>query len=241
MEKKIAYYLGYPLDPVLYQQIVDTINQIEQGGNTDTLCKSAAETLINVTNAGFSAYYDTPTSMAALPRPIKRATDAGIHTVQKGIQMVIRKLLKNRSMEDLERLAFNLSHLICVDIESPDKAYACFRLRKPLYEKAVTNMQRVHEDTNLHAYRGDVIESIEDLIESGIEMFYTRPVNQANIGKLTRKAADLGMHGVQRGINAVIHRMFKDMRHSELQPLASYFETLLHSNVDTYYRHRLAN
>lgn len=238
MEKKIAYYLGYELSPALQTQILDTIERIQQGGNTDKLCALAADTIINVTDAGFIAYYDTPTTMAGLSKPIKRATDAGIHTVQKGIKVVIRKLLKNRSQEDLNRLAFNLSHLVCINTTDPKKAYACFRLHKPLYQKAITNMRRVHEDPNVDAYRSDVIETIEDLIASGIEMFYTRPVDQANIGKLTRKAADLGMNGVQKGTNAVIHRMFKGISHQELVPLARYFETLLHNNVDTYYRAR---
>lgn len=239
-QREIRYF-GYPITPQLYQQVVDTIAGIQQGGDTRALCEQAAETLIAITDAGFDAYYERPAQLAKISHAVKRATDTGIHAVQKGIHLVIRKLLKNRSNKDLARLANNFSYLVCVDNHNPALAYACFQLEEDLYQRVVTNMRRVHEDPNIQSYRRDVIESVEDLIGAGVDVFYTKPVDQADIGKITRKAADLGIHTVQKGSNAVVHRLFKDMDHATLLPMAEYFETLLHSEVQTYKRYLRAN
>ncbi|HAG92883.1 MAG: hypothetical protein CMK83_05180 [Pseudomonadales bacterium] len=227
-------YFGYPISAALYQQVIATIEQIQKGGDTEHLCRQSADTLIAITDAGFDAYYEQPAKLAGISPRLKKATDTGIHAVQKGIHLVIRKLLKNRKIKDLERLANNFSYLICVDNQNPDNAYACFRLEEDLYQKVVANMRRVHEDPNIESYRRDVIDSVEDLISAGIDMFYTKPVDQADIGRITRKAADLGIHTVQKGSNAVVHRLFKDMDYATLLPMAEYFETLLHSEVQTY-------
>lgn len=230
-------YFGYEITPPLYQQVVKTIQRIQQGGDTKKLCALSADTLIAITDAGFDAYYEKPAQLAKISSTVRRAADAGIHAVQKGIHLVIRKLLKNRSIEDLERLANNLSYLICLGNDGPDRAYACFRLEEQLYQRVVSNMARVQQDPNLESYRQDVIVSVEDLIAAGIDVFYTKPVDQAQIGKITRKAADIGIHTVQKGSNAVVHRLFKDMDYATLVPMAEYFENLLHSEVQTY-RHR---
>lgn len=235
--RKPIRYFGYPIDEALYQQVVATINRIQAGGDASQLCDLAADTLIAITDAGFYAYYERPAELAHISPNLKKATDAGIHAVQKGIHLVIRKLLKNRKIRDLERLAKNLSYLICVDDHDAGKAYACFQLEEPLYQRVVANMRRVHSDPNIEQYRQDVVDSIEDLIGAGVDTFYTRPVDQADIGRITRKAADFGIHTVQKGSNAVVHRMFRDMDHATLLPMAEYFETLLHSEVQTY-RHR---
>ena len=193
--------------------------------------------LIDITDAGFLAYYERPAQLAHISPRVKKASDAGIHAVQKGIHMVIRKLTKNRTQADLLQLAKSLSYLICVDNEDPSKAFACFRLEEDLYQRVVANMARVHTDPNIESYRRDVITSIEDLIATGVDNFYSKPIEKAEIGRFTRKAADLGIHTVQKGSNAVVHKLFKDMEHGTLLPMAEYFETLLHSEVKTY-RHR---
>ncbi len=229
-------YFGYPIDPSLYQQVIDTITAINLGGDTRKLCEQAADTLIAITDAGFDAYYERPAQLANISSTLKRATDAGIHAVQKGIHLVIRKLIKNRSIKDLERLANNFSYLVCVDDTDASKAYACFQLEESLYQRVVANMRRVHEDPNIESYRRDVIVSVEDLIGAGIDVFYTKPVSEADIGRITRKAADIGISTVQKGSNAVVHRLFKDMDYATLLPMAEYFETLLHSEVQTYKR-----
>ena len=230
-------YFGYPISKSLYEQVVSTIDQIQSGGDPNQLCQVAADTLIAITDAGFYAYYERPAQLANISSGLKKATDAGIHAVQKGIHVVIRKLLKNRKQKDLNQLAKNFSYLICIEDTDPDKAYACFQLEEALYQRVVANMHRVHSDPNVASYRKEVIESIEDLIGAGIDNFYTKPVDRADIGRITRKAADFGIHTVQKGSNAVVHRMFKEMDYATLLPMAEYFETLLHSEVQTY-RHR---
>ena len=236
MEKKTAFYLGYEINEPLRSRIIETITRINAGGSTDKLNSYAADTLIDITNSGFLAYYDTPTSLVKLSSTTKLATDAGVHTVQKAIQMVIRKLIRKRSIDDLKNLAFNLSHLICLNNDNPSDTYACFRIPKSLYDKAQGVIVKVQNDPNPDLYRHEIIETIEDMIGVGIDMFYTRPVSQANIGKLTRKAADVSMGGVQKGINGVINRLFRNMDHEELTTLSHYLSSLLHSNVSTYYR-----
>ncbi len=237
--QKQTRFFGYAIEQSLYKQVVDLITQINQGerGDTDRLSEMSGAALIEVTDAGFQAYYERPAQLAHISPRVKKASDAGMHAVQKGIHMVIRKLMKNRSLNDLKQLATSLSYLICVDNSDPSKAYACFRLDEELFQRVVAIMNRAHTDSNIEAYRSEMIESIEALIATGVDNFYSKPIGKAEIGRITRKAADIGIHTVQKGSNAVVHKVFKDMDHGTLLPMAQYFETLLHTEVKTY-KHR---
>lgn len=224
-------FFGYPITPELFAQANKLIKDIESGVDPGDLSERAADTLIQVVDMGFYAYYQWPSEIADISSKIKKASDVGMRAVQKGIHFVVRKLLKNRELEDMQRLSGNMGQQLCVSKSDPTKAYVCFELDRGLYQKLMDVMQRVQDDPNLDAYRYDIIESIEALIATGIDAYYTTPVADANISKITRKAADLGINTVQKGSNAVVHRVFKGMEYKALLPLADYFETLLHADV----------
>src|SRR5690606_7597721 len=154
---------------------------------------------------------------------VRKAADTGVSAVRKGITMVIHKLMAKRSLQDLQRMARDMSHMLCISEDPAPRYFVCFPLTDELYDLTQRVIDRAQVDSDVDAYRGDVIHSLEELIQAAIRNYYEKPVAQADLGRLTRAAADMGMTTVRKGSSMVVHKVFKSMPYSSLLPLVDYF------------------
>ena len=95
-------------------------------------------------------------------------------------------------------------------------------------------MAEVRANDNVDSYREDIVQALYRLIDAGIDAYYYQPVGMIQLGKLTRKTADVGINTAQKGTNSVIRRIFKVLNHEEMVPLTTYFESLLHRDLAPY-------
>lgn len=229
-------YFGYEIDADTYQDLIGTLQRIRQGGSSEELGRQAARQLVRLTELGLLAYYQRPASMIAMPSVVRKAADTGISAIFKAVDMVIHRVLAKRSLAELQSMAADMSQMIGVSDDATPRYFICFPLPAELSERASTMLNRVQQDNNVDAYRNDIITSLEDLIEEAIGVFYTQPLSRVQVGKITRAAADMGMTTVKKGSSMVLHKVFKTMPHEDLLPLADYFLTLLHQDVQPYAR-----
>lgn len=224
-------YFGYEITPDVYQDLISTLQRIQHGGPTDELGQQAARQLVRLTELGLQAYYERPASLIAMPSVVRKAANSGISAIFKAVNMVIHSVLTKRSLEELQSMATEMSHLIGISNTTEPRYFICFPLPIELSKRASQLLARVQQDQNVDEYRHDIIASLEELIEEAIGVFYTNPLSRVQVGKITRAAADMGMSTVKKGSNMVLHKVFKTMPHSQLLPLADYFKTLLHQGV----------
>ncbi len=229
---KHGQYFGFEIPESIYINAVETINQILAGGPNSDLNAKVAESLIDITEVGFEAYYQKPSELVNISPVVRKAADAGINAVRKGVHIVIRKVFSRMPNSELKVLAQYMANMINHDnAETNRRFYITFALNDRLFELAQTLLARVRTDPELENYRDDIVQSLLDLIDAGVDAYYREPVGMISMSKLTRKTADLGISTAQKGTNSVVHRLFKVMPHEELIPLASYFETLLHTRL----------
>lgn len=228
------HYFGYEIEASLYADLVANLQRIEAGGPSEELAKVAAQHLVQLTHIGVQAYYERPAGMISMPSIVRKAADTGISAVFKAVDMVIHKVLAKRSLEELQTMAADMCRLICVSDEPQPRYFICFPLPAHLFERSQALLARVSQDSHVELYRDDIIQSLEDLIEEGINVFYTAPMTKVRVGRITKAAADLGMATVKKGSSVVLHKVFKTMPHEAMVPLAAYFETLLHQDVNPY-------
>lgn len=228
------HYFGYEIEASLYMDLTENLREIEAGGPCEILARRAADHLVQLTHIGVQAYYERPASLISMPSLVRKAADTGMSTIFKAVDMVIHKVLAKRSLEDLQAMAADMSRLICISDDSPARYFICFPLPAHLFERSQVLLARVAEDEQVDSYRHDIIHSLEELIEEAISVFYTAPLAKVQVGRITKAAADVGMSTVKKGSSMVLHKVFKSMPHSEMQPLAAYFETLLHKDVHPY-------
>lgn len=225
------HYFGYEIEPALYQNLMTNMAQIEAGGPSDALARTAADHLVQLTQIGIQAYYERPASLISMPSLVRKAADTGMSTIVKAVEMVIHKVLSKRSLAELQEMVADMRQLVCSSEETPARHFICFPLPAHLYERSQTLLARVAEDPQVELYRDDIIGSLEELIEEAIAVFYSAPLAKVQVGRITRAAADVGITTVKKGSSMVLSKVFKSMPHSEMLPLAAYFETLLHQDL----------
>lgn len=227
-------FFGFEISADLYHSCVQVIKDIESGHNLDNVDRRAADNVVRLADTGFDAYYAKPSSMIELSNVLRKAADAGVSAVQKGVHMVVRKVIVGTPLPQLKIMGDYMSQLLCASETDPKRYYVCFTLTDELFTLAQTLLSRVRVDSNVDAYRWDIVAALERLIEAGIDAYYARPVDQVKLGRITRTASDLGIKTAHKGTTAVVHKLFKEMPHQAMIPLAAYFESLLHDEVRSY-------
>ncbi len=224
-------FFGFEISADLYHSCAQVIKELKTGKVSDDIDKRAAENVIRLTDTGFEAYYAKPSSMIELSNVLRKAADAGVGAVQKGVHMVVRKVIVGTPLPQLKVMGDYMAQLLCASQTEPGRYFVCFTLSEELFTLAQTLLARVRTDSNVDAYRTEVIAALERLIEAGIDAYYAKPVDQVKLGRITRAASDLGIKTAHKGTTAVVHKLFKEMPHQAMLPLAAYFESLLHDEV----------
>lgn len=230
MENQQCFF-GFEISADLYHSCTQVIKDLQAGKATGDIDRLAAENVIRLTDTGFDAYYAKPSSMIELSNVLRKAADAGVGAVQKGVHMVVRKVIVGTPPAQLKVMGDYMAQLLCASQTEPGRYFVCFTLSEELFTLAQTLLARVRTDSNVDIYRADIIAALERLIEAGIDAYYAKPVDQVKLGRITRAASDLGIKTAHKGTTAVVHKLFKDMPHRAMLPLAAYFESLLHDEV----------
>ena len=225
-------HFGFEINEALYQQSCTTIKAIQsKEGGTDLNIK-ISNALMNITEAGFEAYYYKPSDMVQISSVVKKAADTGMVAVKRGVHMVIRKLFKNMPTQELEKLASYMNTLLTHENNgSAPRYFVAFTLSPELYSLAQELLARVSQDPEIEGYRQNIISALNKLIRAGVEAYYETPSNMINIGRIMRKTADIGISTAEKGSNIVVKKLFNVMPYDALIPLSSYFESLLHDNL----------
>lgn len=225
-------YFGFRISEALYKRAGRHIDQVLNGTITPQLVEDIANNLIAITNAGLDAYYNKPRDLIEISPVVRKAADAGIHAVTKGVHLVIRKVITRAAKGELQTMAHYIKSLLTADHKG--NFYVTFPLGAELHDLALELLAEVRANANVDTYREDIVQALYRLIDAGIDAYYYQPVGMIQLGKLTRKTADVGINTAQKGTNSVIRRIFKVLGHQEMLPLTNYFETLLHRDLNPY-------
>jgi hypothetical protein len=225
-------HFGFRLDADLYHACAQTLKEVRHHPDLGWLNRCAGENLIRVTDTGFHAYYERPVGKVKLSPMLRKTADAGVHTVQKAVHIVIRRIFDDRPRDQLIFMADYMGDMLCTN--PAGEHFLCFRLEESLFRRATDLLARVRNDANVDAYRADILNALEELIEAGLEAYYSFPVGQVNLGRFMRAASDLGINTAHKGIIAVVHKLFGPMSREDMLPLTTYFESLLHDDVTTF-------
>ena len=230
--KEQLQYFGYAISEDLYNRAGSNIQKTLSGDINAALVEEITNTLIHITDIGLQAYYQRPRDLIEISPVVKKAADAGINAVMKGVHIVVRKVIQRAPETELQKMALYMKSLLTMDDNG--NHYITFQLNHELYSLSQELLERVRVDSDVDTYREDIVEALFQLIDAGIDAYYHQPVGMIDLGKLTKKTADVGIRTAQKGTNSVIKRVFKVLDHEEMVPLTRYFESLLHSNLSSY-------
>ena len=230
-----AQFFGFQISEALYRRAGKHIDQVLADQIDSKLVDSIATNLIAITDTGLEAYYNRPRDLIDISPVVRKAADAGIHAVMKGVHLVIRKVISRAPHEELKKMAFYMKSLLTAD--DCGNYYVTFALSKDLHDLAPELMAEVRANSDVDTYREDIVQALYRLIDAGIDAYYHQPVGMIQLGRLTKKTADVGISTAQKGTNSVIRRIFKVLDHDEMLPLTNYFESLLLRDLNAYQPH----
>ena len=76
-------------------------------------------------------------------------------------------------------------------------------------------------------YRGALGDLIVELTNTGLDYFFTKPLELAKVGLITRQSASVGMAGTRKVIGAIIRRIIGGMDKKQLLIISGFIRHLM--------------
>ena len=123
-------YIAFPLNNALQDQLSVVMSRINSESEIECYSTDLIGLFSNIVKEGARYYYHKPTEMVDVGGFTKKAADLGIDTTVKGIQGLIRRVVKDISHKDIELLPdnigqlvvnFNVPHEVCSAVFIEDK------------------------------------------------------------------------------------------------------------------------
>jgi len=230
------HFLAFEINASVYNQSIDFIETTLNGsdGDVKSLNKLAAKTIITLLNTGLEAYYDKPSDLVKISPVLRKAADTGVNAIKKGLNLVISRIFIKTPVAQLKIMANYMAELISTNSGADTRYYVALPLEKDVFALSQKALHQVQTNENIDEYRNDIIASLIAIIAAGTDAYYTKPASLVSLGRLTRKAADLGINAAEKTSHAVVKKLFKSMGHPPLIPLSVYFQTLLHDDMVNY-------
>lgn len=228
-------FWAYPIGSELALKTLDVIQEISQteaATNVEMLNRKVAEVLKPLTEDGLVAYYHRPSETIEMSPLLRKTADAGVNSVKKAIFLVIQTIFKKMPLEQLKALAGYMESMIYRDGEDGEY-HVAFVLEAELAVRASELIERVRTDRLTKLYMKELIQALGDLVHEGVEHYYSKPSDLITLGRITKKAADIGIDTAEKGVRGLIRKILRELPHDALVQLADYVETLMLPIPDT--------
>ena len=214
-------HIGFQIPTELYGQVQALIERIRVAPNERGLGKDAADAVSALLHQGLRAFYFDVMEDVRTHPATRASADAGITTVARGADLVIRKMAN--SLEPHELLVF-ANYLASLMYTQGRHYYLAFPLDTGSQAKVQQVIARIRSDANTHAYNHLIVEALCHLADLAVQHFYYRPTRMIKIRTFVRKSADLGIRTVQKGIHFVIRLLFRKTRQQDLIQFSAFLE-----------------
>lgn len=219
-------YMATPFKSSVFERLDAAIAAIEKGGKAATLSQQFTDALIVVADAAFEVYFMTPMREVKLNRAVRKSAEAGMAGAVKGVHLLIRQMFKKMSVEELQTFAAYMKTLM-LEPDETGLRYLGFPLKQPLYEETREIIARIQVDENTDSYSGWIVEVLTRIFDNAVECYYTIPADMANMGRIKRKTADIGISAAVKAARAVIRQLFKKTRQKEMLKFAGFLQDVI--------------
>ncbi len=107
-----------------------------------------------------------------------------------------------------------------------------FEISPELRERVEATIEAVRGDPGDRAGVGDLISTIQELTETGLEYYFLLPLELAEVGGVSRSTARVGVAAARQGMPHVIRRVVGSMSEQELLAIVDFLDGMLIRNDD---------
>ena len=99
---------------------------------------------------------------------------------------------------------------------SPSRPYLRFYHSEALRTKTLSVLATLEQATDATKHRDDLANIVVELMNSGMDYYFMKPLKQAKAGFIVEQSANLGLAGVQQVMASVIKRVIGHMESPQL-------------------------
>jgi hypothetical protein len=110
--EKSRPYLVFVLDSSLHERAIVLIGQVRTDQNSRNYIDEVVDTLCELVEQGVIHYYQSPSDKVGLQGLTRKTVDLGMRNAQKGIRMLIDKLVRDLPHQHLVELSFHIESMI---------------------------------------------------------------------------------------------------------------------------------
>ncbi len=201
----------------------------EAGASRDELVKALNE----VVDSGFEFYYVRPTAERQDLSPmVRRAVDSVMNAVRRAIHLVIQRVFKKMSLEDLCVMANYLDSLAIEDRQGD--TWLAYPLNTGLRDRLVSLVARIGYAEARNLYERDLVVFFADIVSESAHYYYHQPVTMINLSGFAKKATDVAIDTTVKALQSLLERVIKDLSHDAISQLPDMLDYLIVSADLTY-------
>ncbi len=172
-------------------------------------------------------YFVQPMEVAQLNPVGRKMVMVAVTTIRKTAQLVLGKVLKKLSNEELVPIAEYMDEVMFRDRCNPEAAgFIAFPLSNELRERFRQIAQRAHTGQP-HQVVPDLVEAFSAITDEALKAFFEKPVALLKLGPVLKKMTVLGVDTTRSATNTLLKKLFNTMEPSQLVASIDYFEALM--------------
>ncbi|MCG8673088.1 MAG: hypothetical protein MI867_27095 [Pseudomonadales bacterium] len=111
-EREGQTYLAFPLEMSIREDLYKVMEKVNGSDSMHHYGEDLAAVLNDIIASSTHYYYHFPTEFVALGGFVKKAADVGIDSTVKGVQRIVRRILKDIDHDDVALMFGNLEYLV---------------------------------------------------------------------------------------------------------------------------------
>ena len=112
-------------------------------------------------------------------------------------------------------------------VDSP-KPHIRFHYSEELHKRTIEVLDALEQAEDPTTYREALGDLVVELTKAGMDYFFVRPLELAEMGFMTRKSAQLGMATTQRVMGPIIRKVIGGMDKDQLLIVCDYMRQLMY-------------
>lgn len=108
------------------------------------------------------------------------------------------------------------------------KPYLRFLHSEELREKTIEVLDTLEQAEDPTQYRAALGDLVVELTNTGMDYFFIKPLELANVGFVSRQSANLGMAGALKVMGTMMRRIIGGMDKDQLLIICRYIRQLMH-------------
>lgn len=230
-EKQTAYWV-YPIELAHLHDIRGIAVKLNCSASKTIdkaeIRNNLVQSLNCVVDAGFDFFYVKPSiNNDSLSPMARKAADSVVNTVRKAIHLVIERVFKKMSLEDLSTTACYMDSMGITNPEEGGLSYIAFPLNEVLQSKLYLVMNKINEEPEIERYSSELVTFLSDIVHESAHYYYHLPTGLVHIGGFSKKAADLGIDTTVKGIQGLLRTVVKDISHHDIKHLPDNVDQLI--------------